>query len=188
MGTQVLSSIQNYVMNVNIMNAQFDVDALYDEAKKLGLDAGDLSEYGFDVKSSACGGNTCLRKENFKDYDDFLNKGNNFTGKIAQKGSALYKKASCHPLMKKYVNPRVEYIWNMFPLNILFPLPAAILNICTIPWCWFLFIPFQCFITGPWNTFMGFAIGAPLTVVLLVMLSPIVLIVAFLSIFTGTAL
>lgn len=71
-------------MNVNIMNAQFDVDALYEEAQKLGLDAGDLSDYGFDVKSAACGGSTCLRKENFKNYDDFLNKGGKFTNKISQ--------------------------------------------------------------------------------------------------------
>ena len=71
-------------MNVNIMNAQFDVNAMYEEAQKLGLDAGDLSEYGFDVKSAACGGNTCLRKENFKNYDDFLNKGGKLTNKIAE--------------------------------------------------------------------------------------------------------
>jgi len=76
----------------------------------------------------------------------------------------------------------------MFPLNILFPLPGMILNLCTIPWCWFFYIPFQCCIVGPWNSFAGFAIGAPLTVVILVILSPVVLIVAFLSIFAGTAL
>lgn len=87
-------------MNVNIMNAQFDVNSLYEEAQKLGLDAGDLSEYGFDVKSKACGGHTCLRKENFKNYDDFLNKGNKFTSKLGEKASQLYQKASCHPLMK----------------------------------------------------------------------------------------
>jgi len=36
---------------------------LFDEAKKLGLDFGDLEEYGFDVKSVSCGGKTCFNKE-----------------------------------------------------------------------------------------------------------------------------
>ena len=29
----------------------------------------------------------------------------------------MYEKVSCHPAMKKYVNPRVEYLWNLFPFN-----------------------------------------------------------------------
>ena len=43
---------------------------LYEQARKLGLDFGDLEEYGFEINSSACGGKTCLRKKHFKDMDD----------------------------------------------------------------------------------------------------------------------
>ena len=64
--------------------AQFNVDMVFEEAQKLGLDFGDLEEYGFDVKSSKCGGQTCIRKENFKDLNDALNKNQKFTKKFKE--------------------------------------------------------------------------------------------------------
>ena len=50
-------------------NTQFEVDTLLEQAEKLGMDFGDLEEYGLDVKSGACGGKTCLDREKFKRYD-----------------------------------------------------------------------------------------------------------------------
>lgn len=47
-------------MNLDLTSMQFDAGALYEEAKKVGIDAGDLAEYGFDLKSSKCGGKTCF--------------------------------------------------------------------------------------------------------------------------------
>jgi hypothetical protein len=46
----------DYLLNIDITKASFDIDLMHEEAQKLGLDFGDLSEYGFDIKSSKCGG------------------------------------------------------------------------------------------------------------------------------------
>ena len=61
-------------MNIDVTNASFNIEVFFEESKKLGLDFGDLEEYGFDVKSDSCGGKTCFNKGQFKNYDDFLNK------------------------------------------------------------------------------------------------------------------
>ena len=60
------------MQNIDLSTSQFDIDLLYDEAKKLGLDFGDLEEYGFDVKSVRCGGKTCINREKVKDFDKML--------------------------------------------------------------------------------------------------------------------
>ena len=57
------------MVNIDITKASFDVDLMVEEAQKLGVDVGNLSEYGFDVKSAKCGGKTCLDKEKFKDFN-----------------------------------------------------------------------------------------------------------------------
>ena len=46
----VAETVQNMAMNVDITNLQFDTHSLYEEAQKLGLDAGDLEDYGFEPK------------------------------------------------------------------------------------------------------------------------------------------
>ena len=41
---------------------QFDPVLMYEEAQKLGLDIGDLEDYGLDLKGKACGGQPCLNR------------------------------------------------------------------------------------------------------------------------------
>ena len=41
-------------MNVDISNAQYDTEMLFDEAHKLGMDFADLRDYGYDPKNSPC--------------------------------------------------------------------------------------------------------------------------------------
>ena len=62
-------TIRNYLVNIDMTNTQCEVDTLLEQAEKLGMDFGDLEEYGLDVKSGACGGKTCLDREKFKRYD-----------------------------------------------------------------------------------------------------------------------
>ena len=76
-----------YIMNIDITSTQFDIEGLYEEAKKIGLDAGDLAEYGFDFKSASCNGKTCFNQKNIKDYDDFVNKGSKLSKKLVATGS-----------------------------------------------------------------------------------------------------
>ena len=73
---------------------------LFEQAKKLGLDFGDLEEYGFEINSSAYGASTCLSAKIFKDMDDALSKSNKFRTKIVSCGGSIYNKATCHPFMQ----------------------------------------------------------------------------------------
>ena len=54
--------VQSVIDNIQISgDMQFDPMMLLEEAKKIGLDFGDLEDYGFkDVKS--CSGNVCPNK------------------------------------------------------------------------------------------------------------------------------
>ena len=91
---QVGKEITSYLVNVDISSAQFDVDAVIDQASKLGMDFGDLEEYGLDFKSAKCGGKTCFNKDQFKNYDDILFKGGKIGEKLGQEGVKLYRRAS----------------------------------------------------------------------------------------------
>ena len=66
---EVGESISSYLVNVDLSSSQFSVDTLVEQAAKLGMDFGDLQEYGLDLKSGSCGGKTCFRKEDFKNFD-----------------------------------------------------------------------------------------------------------------------
>ena len=59
MGQQIAETFQDYVMNINVLEAQFDPALMLDEANKLGLDFGDLKDYGYDPKNSKCAQNAC---------------------------------------------------------------------------------------------------------------------------------
>ena len=72
MGMELAQNVKDYVVNVDITNIQFDAVQMYEEARKLGLDAGDLQNYGFDTQS--CNGNLCINRNSFKKLDDALNK------------------------------------------------------------------------------------------------------------------
>ena len=66
---------------------------MLESAQKLGMDFGDLEEYGLDVRSSNCGGKTCFNKEKFKTYDDILSTGSKLGSKIGEEGAKLYRRA-----------------------------------------------------------------------------------------------
>ena len=83
-GRQMANDLSDYIMNVDITSAQFDTDLIVEEAGKLGIDFGDLQDYGFDSKNISCGGSKCLRKQNFKDLNDWLNKTSKFTDKMKE--------------------------------------------------------------------------------------------------------
>lgn len=72
------------MLNIDITKAQFNVDMMVDEASKLGVDFGDLSEYGFDVKSAKCGGNTCFKNQDFKDVETSLKRSDRFGAKMIE--------------------------------------------------------------------------------------------------------
>ena len=87
-------------MNVDVTNIQFDVEAIYSEAQKLGLDAGDLMDYGFEY-SPKCGGKKCFNPDKIKDYDNFLNNTQTIGNKLAATGGLAYKKAMCSPFFRE---------------------------------------------------------------------------------------
>ena len=136
------------------------MEAIYDEAKKLGLDAGDLSDYGFD-KRPQCGDKKCFNPDKFKKYDEFLNKTEMLGEKIAKSGSAAYKKAMCSPFFKEKVHPKVEFIWAMFPFDCClgFGPVSLLLNGTFLPFTWCCIIPIYQWIIIPWNIFFTIGLG-----------------------------
>lgn len=71
MGIDVFKNVENFVMNIDITNIQFDPHEMYEEAKKLGLDAGDLREYGFEAKGK-CSNMSCINRDKIKNFADYL--------------------------------------------------------------------------------------------------------------------
>jgi hypothetical protein len=122
------------------------------------MDFGDLEEYGFNVKSAKCGGKTCFDRDSFKNYDDLLSKGSKFSEKLGEEGLKFYNRASkCHPYLRDNVAPRVEGIFTMLPCSLcLWPCGLPCDVICWLIPCWncFVAIPFDLFITLPWNTIL----------------------------------
>ena len=49
-------------MNINLANAQYDLEQIYTEAQKIGIDVGDMAEYGFEAGTGKCAGKYCLNK------------------------------------------------------------------------------------------------------------------------------
>lgn len=101
-GQNVVNNIHEYVINVDLSKAQFDADLLFEEAARLGMDFGDLKEYGFHVNSSACGGKqACLNVNSFKNMDDALSRFRLFNNKFMEQGAGLYRRAQCHPEVRR---------------------------------------------------------------------------------------
>ena len=94
---EVGQAVQTFLVNIDLSDSQFKVDTLVEQAEKLGMDFGDLQEFGLEVNSSSCPGSTCFNKQSFKNYDQILNHGARFGVKLGEQGAKLYKRASeCH--------------------------------------------------------------------------------------------
>ena len=58
------------VMNINLKDANFDADKLYENAKKVGLNLEELEEFGFDLKGKTCNKNVCFNMPKIKGLED----------------------------------------------------------------------------------------------------------------------
>ena len=77
-GQHFAQNIEEFIVNIDMEKSQFDLGLLFEEAGRIGMDFGDLEEYGFDT-SSACANGACLNRNSFKDLDDALQKGSLFS-------------------------------------------------------------------------------------------------------------
>ena len=149
---------------------------MYTEAQKIGLDVGDIVEYGFQEATSGsgatCSAKYCLDRTKFKDFNDMFDRANLFGQRLKDSSVYAFRRARCSPEFEKTVTPKVQWIWQLFPLNILFynpltfwlTIPADLLSaIC----CWCLWIPFQVLVVMPWNTTFGIIIAAGLVILLI---------------------
>lgn len=55
----VVENVQDFMVNIDLTNSQYNLQSLYEEAQKLGMDIDDLREYGFDDKAMKCAGTSC---------------------------------------------------------------------------------------------------------------------------------
>lgn len=121
---------------------------MYEEARKLGLDAGDLEDYGFETKGR-CTNAACINRDKIKSVASYIDNMGRFQGNMAQKGKEMMDKAMCHPKLKNA--PQVQFIWQLCPLNFLTFGFGPCINLVLFPFCWFIQIPFELFVTIPWN-------------------------------------
>ena len=122
------------------------------------MDAGDLSEYGFD-KRPQCGDKKCFNPDKIKSFDEFLNKTVLFGNRVANSGAKAYKKAMCSTFFREKVHPNVKLIWALFPFDCCLgfgPL-SLLLNGFVLPCTWCIIIPYYQFIVLPYNIF--FCVG-----------------------------
>ena len=61
-----------------------------------------------------CGDAGC-RKIN-ESFEEYVNHNTETVKKISNMAIEKYEKISCHPLMKKHVNPVVKYFWDFMPI------------------------------------------------------------------------
>ena len=71
----------DYTLQISIEDNQFDLAKLYGEAQKVGIDMGELEEYGFDSRG-ACAG--MCSPFVFDSLDDYLIKANLFNNRLGQ--------------------------------------------------------------------------------------------------------
>ena len=135
-GLSFLSDVKDIVTNIDLDDAQYNILKLYEAGRALGLDAGDLADYGFEVKSSKCGGKSCIPIDKIKSFDDFSSMAGKFSTKYYESSMKTYNKAKCHPSYQKNLAPTVEYFWTLFPLNIYFGPCGIFCELATFPCCW----------------------------------------------------
>ena len=120
-----------HVTEIYLEDNQFDILRIYGEAQKLGLDIGDLNQYGFDF----------VRMEpTVESYDELHFKLHLFFENVfmmfASQIGMHYQTALCHPAFKKHVAPRVQLFWDIWPINKLFLWYADLIDciiICCVP-------------------------------------------------------
>ena len=96
-GINIYNKISDSITNINLGNAQYDLEEIYTEAQKIGIDVGDLVEYGFETGTNKCPGKYCLNKQSIKDFDDYMNKLTTFGTKLKDSSIYAFRRASCHP-------------------------------------------------------------------------------------------
>ena len=122
-------------VNVDISSAQFNLESLFEEAARLGMDFGDLKEYGFTTNGHGCQtGSICMNRDSFQGLDDALNKGNKFTNKLLIEATDFYRRAQCDSSFRSEVTPRVKSIYTTFPFSL-----------CTWPFACIIDVPLCCF-------------------------------------------
>jgi len=69
-------------MNLDLSNAQYNLESIYTQAQKIGIDVGDMIEYGFESKSGSCGQKYCIDKQQFKDLDQMFERPKQFRQRL----------------------------------------------------------------------------------------------------------
>ena len=96
-GITIYNKISESITNINLDHAQHDLELIYTEAQKIGIDVGELVEYGFETGTNNCGAKYCLNKQAIKDFDDVMTKAGRFGTKLRDSSVYALRKARCHP-------------------------------------------------------------------------------------------
>jgi len=146
----LVENVRDMVINFDLTNIQFEPEKMYEEAKKIGMDVGDLEDYGFDIKGK-CGNGICIDRQKIKSFADFVEQTNKMGAQFMEKGKTLMNRAQCHPTIKEHVMPRVEIFWWFFPLNWVFGICGGVVDLILCPCCWCIQLPLYAYTALPWN-------------------------------------
>ena len=147
------------MVDINLEDAQFDPQKLYEEAQKAGLDIGDLEEYGFNYKKME------FSLENVQQLiTNMVELQKKITEVLVKKVSSDWNQAQCYPEVRRNITPRVQFVWNMFPLNHILGALGLALNVILLPCipCWG---PCMLLCGLPWNLFWYGCVMLPLIVI-----------------------
>ena len=84
MGKEFATNVHELAINIDLSNLQYNLVEMYEEMRKLGLDGGDLAEYGLcDLSHS---GKPCQKTAGVvKSLDDVFSSVDMFTNKFTNK-------------------------------------------------------------------------------------------------------
>lgn len=103
-----------------------------------------------------------------------MSKAEKFGTKLKDSSIHAYRKMrDCHPIFKEKITPTVEWIWQLFPLNIIAYNPflfvfTQMMDLGGLLCCWCCWIPWQLGVVCPWNTTWALLLGTVLVVILLI--------------------
>ena len=123
----------------------------------MGLDMGDLEEFGY-KKKGACG-NLCL-PFNSETWEEYQAKARLFNQRLSLLIQKQMEVAQCHPVVKQMM-PKVQYVWQLFPLNYLLGPWEWLFDAVAFPLGWWLLPFWYIGLTIPWNV-IAYSIVIPI--------------------------
>ena len=145
---QSAQTLADKVTEIQLERNQFDLPAIYAEAQKMGLDVGDLDQYGLDFRTM---------RPTVDTYEEFSLRMNMllenlWIAAMVKLGRHVSAAECSGPIVR---SPRVQFVWNMWPWPQVLGCWVHAFNCLTLPCCYIGCCEYMCCL--PCNTCADFA-------------------------------